>query len=234
MAIGASMTTPVLAFDTALNGCVAAVVLPSGQSFVRILQTEREQAAKLVPLIQDVLKEGGCSFADIGLIVTTVGPGSFTGLRISLSAARSFGAALNIPVQGVSTLEAMAATCGVDGPALVLLETKRTDYYAQVFGANGEAEGPAFCTGVQEILGRKDSFICGDAVERLKAEAGAGLTAVCRYESMLNPALLASLGGRRFMEGGGAETRPEPVYLRGADVSVSNKTQREIRDFPAT
>jgi tRNA threonylcarbamoyladenosine biosynthesis protein TsaB len=197
-----------------------------------VLQTEREQAAKLVPLIQEAMDEAGCAFGDLGLIVTTVGPGSFTGLRISLSTARSFGASLSIPVQGVSTLEAMAVTCGVDKSALVLLETKRTDYYAQAFNQDGKPQGVPFCANIEEILARGDRFICGDAIERFKREAGDGLKAACHEEPMLNPALLAILGWDKFQQNGGIAPRPEPVYLRGADVSVSNKKQREIKNFP--
>lgn len=225
-------TKPVLAFDTALNGCVVAVVKPSGEAVSRVLQTEREQAAKLIPLIQEAMAEAQCAFTDLGLIVTNVGPGSFTGLRISLSAARGFGSSLGIPLRGVGTLEAMAATCGMGREGLVLLETKRTDYYAQGFKADGQPDGDAFCTNVQEILERKDTYICGDAVERLKQEAGDTLKAECRLQTMINPVVLAQLGWRKFLEGGSVSLRPEPVYIRGADVSVSNKAQRQIKDFP--
>ena len=227
-----ALTKPVLAFDTALNGCVVAVLCTDGRTVTRVLQTEREQAAKLIPLIQQAMEEAECDYTDLGLVVTTVGPGSFTGLRIGLSTARSFGAALDIPVQGVNTLEAMAVTCGINEDVLVLLETKRADYYAQNFSKDGQSQGQPSCTNVQEILARADRIICGDATERLKREAGEQLKAVCHHESMLNPVLLAILGVQKFQDAGGVTQRPEPVYLRGADVSVSNKTQRKIKNFP--
>lgn len=224
-----TITKPVLAFDTALNGCVVAVVMPSGKAYTRVLHTEREQAAKLIPLIQETMAEAGCAFADLGLIVTSIGPGSFTGLRISLSSARSFGASLNIPVQGVSTLEAMAATCEINQDALVVLETKRADYYVQAFGKDG-ATSEASCMSADDIAAFNPTFVCGDAIERLQAEAGASLTATYKSESMLDPVKLATLGAEKFAANGGRAERPEPVYLRGADVSVSNKTQRRIKD----
>jgi tRNA threonylcarbamoyladenosine biosynthesis protein TsaB len=219
---------PVLAFDSSLGGCIAAV-LNGGAVRTRFLETDREQAVKLMPMLQDLLGEAKVAFADIGLIVTTVGPGSFTGLRISLSAARSLGLALDIPVQGVSTFEVMARSAVPERlPCLVVLETKRTDFYVQAFGPDKNLVGEGSCMeprSLCKMIASGDYILCGDGLGRLGAEG--------RERKLLDPEILARTGLARFLENGEKADKPEPVYLREADVSVSNKVQREINDLPA-
>ena len=220
---------PVLAFESALAGCVVAV-LNGGKAHTRVLETQREQAAKLMPMIQETMDEAKVAFGDLGLIVTTVGPGSFTGLRISLSTARSFGLALDIPVQGMSTFEIMARSAVQESkPCLVILETKRTDFYVQAFDTDKKPLGEAACMEEGELralIAAHDYILCGDGLGRLGIEG--------RERILLDPEILARAGLARFLENGKKAGKPEPVYLRGADVSMSNKQQRIIGDFPNT
>ncbi len=212
---------PVLAIDSALGGCVAAVVMPDGTAYGDSIVTEREQAAKLVPLLQEVMAEAKIDFPQLGLIVTTTGPGSFTGLRISLSTARSLGMALDIPVQGISTFEAMYHSCAPLGDALVVLESKRADFYVQAFDALGKGAEPE-CRLSGAI---KAKTICGDAAHRLKIE---GVESDYIERGLIDPVVLARLGLAQFTENGQKADKPEPHYMRGADVSVSTKSKREI------
>lgn len=218
---------PVLAFESSLGGCVAAVI--NGDAVhSRAFETEREQAAKLMPMVQDVLAEASVAFADIGLIVTTVGPGSFTGLRISLSAARTLGLALNVPVQGVSTFEAMVRSAVPESKAcLVVLESKRSDFYVQAFDGKKNPLGEATCMepdALCDMIAANDYILCGDGLTRLGI-AGA-------ERKLLDPEILARAGLAIFLKNGSKAQKPEPVYLRGADVSMSNKVQREINNPP--
>ncbi len=224
---------PVLAFDSALGGCIAAVLNPAtGLSFARTIATEREQAAKLVPMIQDVMAEAGLKPADLGLIATTIGPGSFTGLRISLSTARAMGLALGIPVQGVGTFEVMMRSCKPKKECIVVLESKRTDFYVQSFDANGKATGEPVCLDAASIVPlAQNKIVCGDALERLRDETGESFSgAIERY--LLDPVILAQTGLDIFRNNGGKAEKPEPHYMREADVSISTKSQREIRNRP--
>lgn len=233
-----------------MGGCIVAVVMPDGRGFSKTMQTDREQAAKLMPMVQEVVAEAGIGFGDLGLIITTVGPGSFTGLRISLSAARAMGLALGIPVQGVSTFEAVRESCFADLPlsldpspprgrgkggeadrergTIVVLESKRADFYVQEAGKDG------VCLTATEIAAMSGR-ICGDGISRLGSELGEDTMQklfACSIECNLpNPIILARIGLEKFLENGGRAEKPEPVYLRGADVSVSNKIQREISNF---
>lgn len=224
----------VLAIDCALGGCLVAVRRAGlGQVFSKTLITEREQAAKLVPMVQDVMADAGIGFDDVGLIVTTMGPGSFTGLRIGLSTARVLGLARNIPVQGVGTMGVMAASCALANDTdeyFVALETKRSDFYVQ--GA-GIAPACVSAADIPELVKGKSFILCGDAVARLQADVGnSGLFSDVRERSMLDPGALIETGLRAFIDAGQVATKPEPVYLRGADVSMSNKLQRQIKEIP--
>ncbi len=223
---------PVLAFDSALGGCIAAVINPAmGTSFARSIATEREQAVKLVPMIQDVMAEAGIKPADLGLIVTTVGPGSFTGLRISLSTARAMGLALGIPVQGMGTFEIMQKSCRPKTESLIVLESKRTDYYVRAFDGHGNAMGEAECLEADAIVPlAKGKIICSDALERLRDETGESFDAIERY--LLDPVVLTQAGLAQFLKNGQKAEKPEPCYMRGADVSLSTKVQREISNLP--
>ena len=101
----------ILALDTALPA-VCACVLDSGSPeplAMESLAMERGHAEALLPLIERVMAKVEGGFASLDRIAVTVGPGSFTGIRVAISAARSFGVALDIPVVGVSTLAAFAA-----------------------------------------------------------------------------------------------------------------------------
>ena len=220
---------PVLALDSALGGCVAAV-LAGDASFVRSIETGRDQAAKLMPMVQDVMAEAGVAIADLGLIVTTIGPGSFTGLRIGLSSARALGLALGLPVQGVSTFEAMVKSCAPRGDSLVVLESKRADFYVQAFDADYKAASEPQCLLSGEIP--RGRIICGDGLARLRAETGEAFENAIE-RSLPDPAVLVKTGLDLFVTNGQKAQKPEPFYMRGADVSMSNKAQRQINNLPA-
>ncbi len=187
------------------------------------------QSEALVPLLQELMGEAGLEFGDLDLIVTTVGPGAFTGLRIGLSTARALSLALGIPVAGVTTLEVMAQQyferTAAEGwtvkDCAVVLETKRGDFYFQLFSADGKSLTDEMALSAQAatayLEGRQVAII-GDAARRFINEAGAqkNMVLVDGFE-MPDPGLMARLGLEAFKRG---TVRPaEPLYLRGADVS---------------
>lgn len=105
----------ILAIDTCLNACAVAVADAWG---VRARLSEpmaRGHAERLAPMAQEALEAAGFAPKDLTRVAVTCGPGSFTGVRVGLSFARSFAAALDIPCVGVSTLEALALSDGEGG-----------------------------------------------------------------------------------------------------------------------
>ena len=101
----------ILAIDTALDACAAGVLdTDAGKLIAQESQPmKRGHAEALMPLIARVMKESGIAFLSLDRIAVTTGPGSFTGLRVGLSAARGIALAANKPVVGLTTLTAYAA-----------------------------------------------------------------------------------------------------------------------------
>jgi tRNA threonylcarbamoyladenosine biosynthesis protein TsaB len=132
----------VLAIDTALAACSAAV-LDTGNGGVIASESavmERGHAEALMPLLERVVKASDLTFADFERIVVTTGPGSFTGLRVGIAAARGLGVATKIPVVGVTTLSAYAApylAADDQSPVVVAIDARHSHVYLEVFGSGG-------------------------------------------------------------------------------------------------
>ena len=96
----------ILAFDSS-GACCSAALWAGGRIAARRLEPmSRGQAERLMPMILAAMAEGGCGFADLTKIAVTVGPGSFTGIRVALAAARGLALAGGLPVMGVTTFDA--------------------------------------------------------------------------------------------------------------------------------
>ena len=125
------MTTPLLAIDTAAPRLQLALL--NGERADTIVEDMPQgQAERIFPAIDALLARGRLTFRDLRRIAVTTGPGSFTGLRIGLSAARGLGLALNIPVVGVPTLMALSLPVRCNHAA-VLLDARRDEAYFQAF-----------------------------------------------------------------------------------------------------
>src|SRR5215468_7779979 len=134
----------ILAIDTALDACAAAVLdTRAGQLVATESQAmKRGHAEALMPLIARVMKESGLPFAALDRIAVTTGPGSFTGLRVGLSAARGIGLAANKPVVGLTTLSAYAAPIVSEGgeePVISAIDARHDHVYFQVVSGNGNS-----------------------------------------------------------------------------------------------
>lgn len=97
--------TTVLAFDTSAAHCAAALLRDGRVLAARAEEMGRGQAERLMPLLEELLADAGLSWADIGRIGVGIGPGNFTGIRISVSAARGLALALDVPAIGVDTFD---------------------------------------------------------------------------------------------------------------------------------
>ncbi|MET3927293.1 tRNA (adenosine(37)-N6)-threonylcarbamoyltransferase complex dimerization subunit type 1 TsaB [Devosia sp. 2618] len=127
--------TIALAIDTAAPRLQLALLLADGRVDTSIDEITTGHAELIFGRIADLLARNGMGYADLERIVTTTGPGSFTGLRIGLSAARGLGLARDIPVVGVPSL--LALSLSVTGPSTVLLDARRGEAYFQTFSAAG-------------------------------------------------------------------------------------------------
>ena len=125
----------VLAFDTAQGALSAAVRDGEGELAAIFEERTRGHAEALMPMLETVLAEAALGFAGLDALAVTVGPGTFTGLRVGLAAARGLALARGLPLVGVTTLEAVAApVSAVAGEAVVAaFDARRDEIYLQVF-----------------------------------------------------------------------------------------------------
>ena len=133
----------ILSIDTALDACAAAVLDTAGGVIARESQPmKRGHAEALMPLIARVMKASGIGFAELDRIAATTGPGSFTGLRVGLSAARGIALAAGKPVVGVTTLTAFAAPVVSENgahPVISAIDARHDHVYFQVLGDDGRS-----------------------------------------------------------------------------------------------
>lgn len=134
----ARVTGPVLAFDTATDILSVAVLGPQGELLAEVAQrAPRLHSAQLVPTIERVLKLSGVGKGDLSAVAANRGPGSYTGLRIGLSAAQAFSLGLEIPAYGVPGLLAAAAAQAQDGLVAPCLDARRGDAFCALYEVQG-------------------------------------------------------------------------------------------------
>jgi tRNA threonylcarbamoyladenosine biosynthesis protein TsaB len=121
----------ILAFDTSAAHCAAALLCGTAAPLIRVETIERGQSERLVPLLEELLAEGGVTWSDLQAIGVGVGPGNFTGIRIGVATARGLALGLGIPAVGISGFDAADAPPG----ATVLIDAPRGQVYAGGDGA---------------------------------------------------------------------------------------------------
>ncbi|MEH2511588.1 tRNA threonylcarbamoyladenosine biosynthesis protein TsaB [Nitrobacteraceae bacterium AZCC 1564] len=132
----------ILAIDTALDYCAAAVLDTNTQTVIaqETQAMKRGHAEALMPLIARVMMDSGIAYLDLDRIAVTTGPGSFTGLRVGLSAARGIGLAAGKPVVGLTTLSAYVAPLVAEAqeqPIISAIDARHDHVYYQVVAGNG-------------------------------------------------------------------------------------------------
>ena len=219
-----------LAFDTTSSCCSVALFKDEQCLSTFVQEMDFGQAETLMPAIADLLKAQNLTFKDLGLISVCTGPGSFTGVRSSISAARAFGLACPyLEVMGVTAFEAyirgLVWTPEEIAPVnAVIIETKREDFYYQLFDAHlhplTEPSAALKEDIIAQLRGTKVTFI-GDGVERfLNVKTGLSLHAIldCSHVDIKD---LALCGLERYRQK--RHNYPKPLYLRAPDVCVKSK-----------
>ena len=229
----------IIALDTVASACSVAVFSDGKKVCNSRKELERGHAEVIIPMMKEAISSVSFKFLDLDLIAVTVGPGSFTGIRVGLATARSLSVAANVPVLGVTSFEAVAASitekewAGI--PVLIALETRRDDLYLQMFN---EARAPL---GEPEAVGRADIIsyvshqlglqtnilIAGDGAERAVSEIGDGSERFkCRLASCLagpDAIWVAEIAQESHLFG--YKCLPaEPFYLRAPNVRLPTKS----------
>src|SRR5487761_1337812 len=215
----------VLGLDNAGSQCAVAVLDGERVAAARAEAMMRGQAERLMPLIAETLAAAAIAPAALDLIAVTTGPGSFTGIRIGLAAARGLALATGRPAAGVGVLEAYAAALP---PAarqartlVVAVESKRDEFYLQAFPAAGAAlvsPAPVHPRDLAAWLPAGPWLLAGDAAVRLQAQLAGHDIVMAPGAQSVDAAWVARLG--RAHANGGAIEPPRPFYLRAPDTTT--------------
>jgi tRNA threonylcarbamoyl adenosine modification protein YeaZ len=180
---------------------------------------QKGQAERLMPMNEEVLAEGGAAWRDLDAIGVGIGPGNFTGIRISISAARGLALGLGIPAIGVSLLDALAFA--TEGPVLACLDARRDKGYFQRFGY-GEP-GPFF-TDIADVTERVDGLKC---IGTLGAKMAERLSAEHAPAAFAPASAIARIATLRMGED---LPPPAPLYMRAADAAPPRDAPPVILD----
>ena len=166
-----------LAIDTALEACAAAVLDTEhrGALICRSLPMMRGHAEALMPLVATVMSTSGMEFADLDRIAVTIGPGSFTGVRVGVAAARGIALATGKAAVGVSTLAALAAPyfdADESRALLAAIDARHDQVYMQLFGPGGRTVVPPRLASLRDAVRAamtSPSRIVGNAAKLIEA-----------------------------------------------------------------
>ena len=232
----------VLGIDAACAACSVAIWRDGRILAADRMATERGHAEILMPMLGRTLARAGLGFAALTGLAVTVGPGSFTGIRTAIATARGLALALDCPIVGVTTLEAIAHAArgaALSGqfarraarggrsaaPCLVALDTRRADLYVQTFAPDGAARTRPEAAMPQDVAASWSDpavLLAGNAAQRiapLLRERGLAV-AVAPGDGNPDARVVAELAAVRLSAAFGADAFPAvPLYLRAPDAT---------------
>lgn len=231
--------TTILAFDTTLSACSAAL-LQDDAPRARIFEViGRGHAERLMPMIEEVMAEAQCGYDALDAIAVTLGPGTFTGVRIGLAAARGLALAVQRPLIGVTTFEAVAVDLLLKAPELagrtvtVIHDARRGEVYMQSFTTLPGAPFPRLVP--RDAAAALPLDRAGNHIPRDAVVIGTG---VALLEQALDPAAMVSqavasghpdalavarIAAARMAEGLECISI-RPIYLRPPDARLPSET----------
>ncbi|HEY6719871.1 MAG TPA: tRNA (adenosine(37)-N6)-threonylcarbamoyltransferase complex dimerization subunit type 1 TsaB [Reyranella sp.] len=231
----------VLAFDCAVSGLGIAVVR-DGAHLAGRAEGGRDQAARLLPAIETVLGEAGVGRRELSLIAVTIGPGSFTGVRVGLAAARGLAVGLGVPLAGLATTSVLLAQATPSGRAVVAaIDSRLGDWFCAIAEGQdrgqdrGKGEPPPFVAAVPELalrLGGRACLVIGSGAQALVPQlVAAGIDAVAE-EALPDPVIIARLaadaGAEAWRVRNEREGLPRPLYLRGVSITLPDGARRTV------
>jgi len=221
----------ILAIDTALAACSAAVLdtelggILASESIAMV----RGHAEALLPMLKRVMDEAGVKFSDIDRIAVTTGPGSFTGLRVGIAAARGIALGADKPAVGLTTLSAYAAPhVAADDrlPVIAAIDARHSHVYLQVFGPGGRTSSAPRLAPLQDAVAAAaegPAVIVGSAAQSVADGLGAAGAPPSTVDPRPAPdiAWVARLGAVVAEE----QAPLKPQYLRAPDAQPQNAAQ---------
>jgi tRNA threonylcarbamoyl adenosine modification protein YeaZ len=228
----------ILALDTSMGACSTALSCAlhgERHLFARSARMARGHAETLMPMVAEVMREGPFDLTGLDLIAATTGPGSFTGVRIAIAAARGLALATGARLWGTDSLTVMARAAksqgegqGPQGPFAVAVDARRAMLYFGLFDAHGALlEGPLLIAPADAavLMPEKVGFAVGNGAALLATAAEAAGRRIEARLPELEPdaAALAVLA----LEAGESFPTLRPLYLRPPDA----KPQKALATF---
>lgn len=220
----------ILGIETATMRVGVALLDETGLVAEYRLEATRSRTERLMPMIDRVLKDGHCPPQDLNGLAVSIGPGSFTGLRVGVSTAKGLAFSLGIPAVGISTLKALAASAAIvrsPYPICPMIDAKRQEVYAALFRVNSEGgldqilEGEACPPSVwidklsdfqESILFIGTGALLYESV--ISGRLGEKAILISRSDPYPLPSRVAELGMKRLASGAGDDASSlSPVYL---------------------
>lgn len=207
-----------LAIDTSSDACAVGLAV-DGNLTARSETAGRAHAELLMGMIDQAMAEAGLAFADLDRIAVTIGPGSFTGVRVGIAAARGLALASGVPAVGVSTLAVHAdAARPVAGsrPVLAVLAAGRGELYGALYDTAGSAIAPACAASAQVFAAmlQANTVLAGSGADLVIAALPMDVRPpVAHRDAAPSLATLCALAARLPASTGA----PKPLYLRPPD-----------------
>ena len=221
----------VLAFDCAVSGMGVAVVR-DGVRLAGLSEGGRDQAARLLPAIEAVLAEAAIDRRALTLIAVTIGPGSFTGVRVGLAAARGLAVGLAVPLAGITTTAVLLAQAPSRSRLLIAaIDSRLGDWFC----AFGEGDAAPCVTSARDLAARvagRPSLVVGTGAKALADDLlAAGIDTIVE-EAAPDPVTLARLAGDAGIDAWRAHNAqqglPRPLYLRGVNITLPDGARRTV------
>jgi tRNA threonylcarbamoyladenosine biosynthesis protein TsaB len=208
----------VLGIDTAIGACSAAIVR-GGEVLASVSEPmTRGHQERIASMVRDTVQAAGIDFADLDRIGVTVGPGSFTGLRVGIAFAKGLGLALGKPCVGVGVLEALAASNPGPGTTGAVIDAKRGQVYLQLFDRGVSLMAPDALP-VEMAAARLAELWSGGPV-RLIGPGAHLLAGIAPEIALLDRAAPDPVAVCLLAAGKPATAGARPLYLRAPDAKL--------------
>ncbi len=198
----------ILAIDTCCGRCSVAIFKDDTCIQYLIEETPNRQAELAIPMIEEALKNSQLQYRDLGYFTCTVGPGSFTGIRIGIAAIQGINQTLRKNVLGISTMECMSYfSC--EKEVMTCLDAGRSQYYCQTFNNN--------------IPTSKILLLDKDVA--LKLAGNVKIIGALGNKELPDAKLLATAALRRIKDNALDKTALKPLYIRESDAVEKKKLE---------
>jgi len=222
----------ILGFDTSAAHCAAALLKNDKNISTVFTEMQKGQVESLFQILETLLKNESTTWDNLNAIGVGVGPGNFTGIRISVSAARGLALSLKIPAIGISNFDIMHAVnqsyCRGNKIKIISLKGPGESAYIQVY-----KEKMVLYKSTQiflnkpniDFLSNQKSIVIGYKAKHLSKEIGCDYIEKCLTDI---PQTIVQLSKKRLLDGLKTDERPSPLYIKSADASPQSTLSPSI------